>query len=70
MVTAKQDAQRIIDFLAQIKKRVKSPRTVVCDFNKAIIIAVAHVFDECVDLQDYLKKCFQIIMYEKFTRKS
>ena len=62
MLTAKQDAQAITDFLAQIEKRVKPARTVVWDFGKTILIAVAHVFAECVDLQDYLKRCYQIVM--------
>ena len=53
MVTVKRDAQRFMDFLGQIKKRLKSPETVVCDFSTVILITVAHVFSKYVELQDY-----------------
>ena len=62
MVSAKQDAQAITDFLAQIRKRVPAPRMTVSDFSMAILIAIARVFANCVDFQDYLKRCYQIIM--------
>lgn len=64
MLTTKQDAVRIINFLMEIKKRVKPPRTVVSDFGEAILIAVAHVFAECANLLDYLSRCYQIIKDE------
>lgn len=62
IVSAKLEAQRIAHFFAEIKKRVKSPGTVISDFSKAILIAAAKVFAECVDIQDYLKRCYQIQM--------
>ena len=61
MISSKQDAQTITDFLAQIKKHVLPPRKVISDFGNAIIIAVAKVFANCIDLQDYLKRCYRIV---------
>ena len=43
MALARQDAQTITDFLAEIKKTVESARTFVSDFGKVILIGTAHV---------------------------
>lgn len=69
MVSAKQDAFIISYFLSEIlRDDVPIPRiidfnkvTVVTDFNKAILIAVARTFANCLDLHYYMQICYEII---------
>ena len=49
-------------FLYANNKACEATKNIVSDFGKAILISVAQVFAYCVDLQDYLKKFYQIIM--------
>ena len=53
MVSAKQDAQAVTDFLVQIRKRVPAPRMTISDFGMAILIRIACAFANCVDFKDY-----------------
>lgn len=62
MVSAKQDASTISYFLAEIIRCGSPiPRLVVTDFGKAILIAIARAFANCMDLQHYMQICYNII---------
>lgn len=55
MVSAKQDVSIISYFLSEIiKSGAPTPRTVVTDFGKAILIAVSRIFANCIDLNNYM----------------
>lgn len=55
MISAKQDASIISYFLSEIVRAgAPAPRMVVADFSKAILIAIARVFANCVDLSNYM----------------
>lgn len=63
MMSADHRALMISFFLRNIIARnVPIPRTVVTDFSWALLIAISDVFAKCVDLRDYLKKCYDIIV--------
>lgn len=62
MVSAKQDASIISYFLSEIvRDGAPIPRIVVTDFGKAILIAVARTFANCLDLRHYMQICYEII---------
>lgn len=60
-ISAAQDAAAITYFLFHVAKNNPSPRTVVCDFGRALLIAVARAF--CgTDLTYYLQSCYSIVV--------
>lgn len=62
MVSAKQDASIISYFLSEIiRNGAPTPRIVVSDFGKAILIAAARAFANCTDLQHYMQMCYNLI---------
>lgn len=62
MISPKQDASIISYFLSQIfRDGTPAPRAVVTDFSKTILIAVARVFANCVDLSNYMQICYDIV---------
>ncbi|EFN66884.1 120.7 kDa protein in NOF-FB transposable element, partial [Camponotus floridanus] len=62
MISAKQDASMISYFLSEIiRDGAPIPKIVVTDFGKAILIAIAHIFANCIDLRHYLQICYNII---------
>lgn len=66
MVSAQHDVGTISHFLTQLKRNgAPTPRIVVSDFSRAILIAVAGIFARTVDLQGYLKICFDIAVRRK-----
>lgn len=63
MVSADQRSFLIAHFLRYILiKGAPRPLTVVCDFERALVNAVAEVFGRCNDLRDYLQKCYDAIL--------
>lgn len=67
MVSAKQDASMISYFLSEIvRDGAPIPPIVVTDFGKAILIATARIFAKCIDLNDYMQICYNIINNEHF----
>lgn len=67
MVSAKQDASLISYFLSEIvRDGAPIPRIVVTDFEKAILIAIARIFANCIDLRHYLQICYNIINNKDF----
>lgn len=62
MVSADQRSFIIGHFLKFIlTKGVPRPSTVVCDFGRALVNAVAQEFGKCNDLQEYLQKCYDCV---------
>lgn len=62
MVSADHKSMHIAYFLRKIiSKGNQAPHTIVCDFGWAILIAIAEIFAKCIDLRDYLKKCYNIL---------
>lgn len=62
MVSADHKAMHIAYFLQKIISTGNEPLyMVVCDFSWVILIAIAQVFAKCVDLRNYLKKCYDIV---------
>ncbi|CAL1677483.1 unnamed protein product [Lasius platythorax] len=63
MISAKQDASIIISyFLSEIVRNgAPIPKIVVTDFGKAILIAVARIFGNCIDLNHYMQICYKIL---------
>lgn len=63
MVSADQSSFLITHFLRFIlTKGAPRPPTVVCDFGRALVNAVAEVFGRCNDLRDYLQKCYNVVV--------
>lgn len=63
MVSADQRSFLIAHFLRLIlTKGAPRPPTVVCDFGRALVNAVAEIFGRCNDLRDYLQKCYDAIV--------
>lgn len=63
MVSADQRSFLIAHFLRLIlTKGVPRPPTVVCDFGRALVNAVAEVFGRSNDLRDYLQKCYDVVV--------
>lgn len=59
MISADHRTVMISFFLRSITaKNVPIPRTIVSDFGWAILIAASDVFAQCIDLRDYLEKCY------------
>jgi hypothetical protein len=64
MVSADQRSFLIAHFLRSILiKGVPRPPTVVCDFGRALVNAVAEIFGRCNDLRDYLQKCYNAVVH-------
>ncbi|TGZ47630.1 hypothetical protein DBV15_13001, partial [Temnothorax longispinosus] len=63
MVSADQRSFLIAHFLRFIlSKGAPRPPTVVCDFGRALINAVAEVFGRCNNMRDYLQKCYDAVV--------
>lgn len=61
-VSTKQDASTISYFLSEIVRAdAPIPRIVVTDFGKAILITIARIFANCIDLNHYMQICYNII---------
>lgn len=66
MVSTKQDASIIIYFfLSILADGAPSPRMVVTDFSKALVMAVSKAFANCVDTRSYLHTVYNIIILER-----
>lgn len=62
MISSKQHASQISFFLLEIlRSGAPIPPLVVSNFGKAILVAVARIFGNCRDLQNYLEICYNII---------
>ncbi|KAL0107450.1 hypothetical protein PUN28_015788 [Cardiocondyla obscurior] len=62
MISAKQDAAIISYFFFEIiRNGAPQPRTVVTDFGKAILNAVARAFANCADLNNYLQAEYDVL---------
>lgn len=63
IVSAKQDASIINYFFFEIiKDDAPTSRIVVIEFGKAILLtAVARIFANCIDLNNYIQICYNII---------
>jgi len=63
MTSCKHDAALITYFLLEIlRSGAPIPRIAVCDFSKAILIALSRAFARSADLSDYLQTCYNIII--------
>lgn len=66
MVSTKQDATIITYFfLSILADGALSPRIVVIDFSKALLMAISKAFANCSDTRDYLQVLYNIIILEK-----
>ena len=62
MISTNQNASTISYFLSEIlREGAPTPRAVVTDFSKAILIAIARVFANCANLNNYMQICYNII---------
>jgi len=63
MTSCKHDAALITYFLLEIlSSGAPIPRIAVCDFSKAILIALSRAFARSADLSDYLQTCYNILI--------
>lgn len=70
MTSCKHDAALITFFLLEILRSGASiPRIAVCDFSKAILIALSRVFARSADLSDYMQTCYNILILKVPQRK-
>lgn len=71
MLSASQNTNTIYFWLIEIirigmqhKRNFPLPKQVVCDFDKALMGAIARAFCQCQNLQNYLSRCFLSLMGE------
>ena len=66
MVSTKQDASMITYFLlAILADGAPSPRMIVTDFSKILLMAVSKAFANCADTYSYLQTLYNIVILEK-----
>jgi len=66
MVSTKQDVSTIIYFfLSILADDAPSPRMIVIDFSKTLLMAVVKAFANCADTYTYLQILYNIIILEK-----
>lgn len=62
IISTKQDVAFLMYFLFEIRRAVAAvPSVTVTDFSRAILIALARAFADCVDLKHYLEHCYDIV---------
>jgi len=63
MTSCKHDAALITYFLLEmLRSGAPIPRIAVCDFSKAILIALSRAFAKSADLSDYFQTCYNILL--------
>lgn len=59
MLSMRQDAVIITMFFSDLLRLgAPKPRLIVCDFSRAILIAIVRTFADCSDLSHYMQRCY------------